>query len=221
MVSIFSRHAFRLALIGAASLPLAACGPESGFGSRGLESVHQPVVEHQSYTYDIRTDDGLRLDEAEGARLTGWLDSLGAGYGDTLALTTGGAGIPTTLRGDIAALVGARGLGLLEDAAPTGTAPDGVIRLVLRRAVAHVPGCPDWSTRQESDMVGGTSSNFGCGVNGNLAAMVADPDDLLRGRSSDSVLRSVPGSKAIDVYTKKKPTGEGGLKALSATGTEK
>lgn len=213
-----------LGLLGAACLPLAACGPTSTttLADRGVESVHQPVVSHESYAYDIRTDDGLRLSGAERTRLAGWLDSLGVGYGDSLTLATNGAGIPESLARDIGALLAPHGLAVLEDDSPAaGAPPEGVVRLILRRATASVPGCPDWKTKQESDMVGGTSSNFGCGVNGNLAAMVADPDDLLRGRTSDSPLRTVPSTKAIKTYIEQAPTGAGGLKTMTATGASR
>ena len=60
-------------------------------------------------------------------------------------------------------------------------------------------------------------SNYGCAVNSNLAQMVANPDDLVRGqeaRGSDS--RAV--TKAIKSYRDKSPTGNGELKSESTKG---
>lgn len=45
---------------------------------------------------------------------------------------------------------------------------------------ASVPHCPDWRS-QGVDSAAGTDSNYGCAINGNLAAMIADPQDLVRG----------------------------------------
>ncbi|MGE4432119.1 MAG: CpaD family pilus assembly lipoprotein [Sphingobium sp.] len=210
------RKALRFGLL-AAALPLAACGGESSYNT-SVESVRQPVVSYATYVYDVRMD-GVGLSAAEHSRLSGWLDSLDVGYGDSVAIATDGAVVPFDLQKDIAALVGHRGMMIGEDrSAQAGTPPPGSLRLILRRASASVPGCPDWSTRQESDMVGGTSSNFGCGVNSNLAAMVANPEDLVRGENSNSALRTDTSNRAIESYRKQTPTGEGGLKNITAGG---
>ncbi|OYW88731.1 MAG: pilus assembly protein CpaD [Sphingobium sp. 32-64-5] len=211
------RKTVRFGLLAVVALPLAACGGEGSYNT-SVESVRQPVVSTTSYVYDVRMD-GAGLSAAEHNRLSGWLDSLNVGYGDSLAIATNGATVPYDLQKDIAALVGHRGMMIGEDnSAQAGMPPPGALRLILRRSTASVPGCPDWSTRQESDMVGGTSSNYGCGVNGNLAAMVANPEDLVRGESSNSALRTDTSNRAIDTYRKQTPTGAGGLKSISAGG---
>ena len=220
MTHDFSRTLLRAGLIAAAALPLAACGAGGSTKfDRGVESVHQPVVSYATYLYDVRTGEssGLSLDEK--GRLEGWLDSLNVAYGDKVAIATGGAAVPLTVQQDIANILGRRGMMIGEDrSAVAGTPPPGSVRLILRRASASVPGCPDWSTKQESDMVGGTSSNFGCGVNGNLAAMIANPEDLVRGESTDSDLRTATSTRAIETYREKAPTGAGDLKNMSAGG---
>ena len=209
--------ALRAGLLAAAALPLAACGGESSYNT-SVESIHQPVVSYTSFVYDVRLD-GSELSPTEQARLSGWLDSLGVAYGDKVAFATAGAAIPLSFQKDIADVLGRRGLLIgADDSAAAGTPPPGAVRLILRRAVASVPGCPNWSTRQESDMVGGTSSNYGCGVNSNLAAMVANPEDLVRGETSNSPLRTDTSNRAIETYRKATPTGAGGLKTISAGG---
>ena len=54
-------------------------------------------------------------------------------------------------------------------------------------------------------------SNFGCAVNGNLAAMVANPEDLVHGREGSAVNDTLTATKAIDAYRKAEPTGNKGL----------
>ncbi len=220
MTHDFSRTLLRAGLIAAAALPLAACGAgDTTNFARGVESVHQPVVSYATYVFDVRTDGGSSLSGMEKDRLAGWLDSLGVAYGDTVAISTGDADAPIPVQQDIATILGRRGMMIGEDnSALAGTPPPGSVRLILRRASASVPGCPNWSTRQESDMVGGTSSNFGCGVNSNLAAMVANPEDLVRGESTQSDLRTATSTRAIETYRAKAPTGAGDLRNISAGG---
>ncbi len=214
MTRDFSRTLLRTALIAAAALPLANCSEEGPY-NRGVQSVHQPVVTYATFLYDVRIDEGSGLSAFEEGRLEGWLDSLGVAYGDKVAIATGGGAVPLAAQQDIADMLGRRGMMVGEDSsAVAGIAPAGSVRLILRRASASVPGCPDWRSKQESDLVGGASSNFGCAVNGNLAAMVANPEDLVRGESTDSDLRTTTSTRAIKTYREKEPTGAGDLKSL-------
>ena len=48
---------------------------------------------------------------------------------------------------------------------------------------ATVPGCPDWTAAQGGEKEG-QSSNYGCATAMNLAAMIADPNDLIHGKSA-------------------------------------
>ena len=61
-------------------------------------------------------------------------------------------------------------------------------------------------------------SNFGCGVNSNMAAMIANPQDLVSGREGSGVGDSFTASKAVEQYRKASPTGQQGLKDISTKG---
>lgn len=213
MTRMMNRPVLRLSLAAALALPLAACGPETGF-NKGMQSVHQPVVAQQNYIYDVQGADGS-LSPAERGRLTGWLDSLDVGYGDHVAIAMDENYVTPAMRDGIAEVLSKRGMLIEEDSsAQAGRAPYGSVRLILRRATASVPGCPNWNRKQETDMVGGLSSNYGCATNGNLAAMVADANDLVRGQAVNSDLRTATSNNAIKVYREKAPTGSGGLQSL-------
>ncbi len=208
----------RSAMAAMLALSLGACVSDS-VANRGVESVHQPVVSTTSFVYDVRAGLNGDLTRDEAQRLEGWLSSIGVGYGDDVALAGDGAYIAPGIRDGIAAVVGRHGLLLGEDnSAQAGHAPDGSVRLILRRSLATVPGCPDWSKKQETDGIGATSSNFGCGINSNIAAMVANPQDLVGGKASDSDLRTATSDRAIKAYRDKEPTGAGDLKTISAGG---
>jgi pilus assembly protein CpaD len=54
-------------------------------------------------------------------------------------------------------------------------------------------------------------SNFGCALNSNLAAMVANPEDLVHGREGSGVGDALTSAKAVGIYRKSEPTGSKGL----------
>ncbi|BBD96842.1 pilus assembly protein CpaD [Sphingobium amiense] len=185
-----------------------------GRTNRTLDSVHQPVVSHSLYTFDVQAGMG-GLSPAEATRLEDWYRSIGLGYGDQVAIAGDSAYVDAAARDGIADVTARHGLLIGEDSsAAAGQAPAGSVRLIVRRASASVPGCPDWSEQAETnDTLSGTS-NFGCGVNSNWAAMVADPEDLVRGQGNESGLRTATSNRAISTYRDKQPTGAGDLKQL-------
>lgn len=187
--------------------------------NRSVDSVHQPVVSQSAYTFDVQAGSSGGLSAAEALRLNDWFVSIGLGYGDDVAVVTEGGYHSPAVRDDVAAVVARHGLLVSEDSsAVAGTAPAGGIRLIVRRSTARVPGCPDWRSKQETNMSLPTSSNFGCGVNSNWAAMVANPEDLVRGQGTDSDLRTATSNRAISTYRDKAPTGAGDLKQINAGG---
>ena len=202
-----------LVLTLAAALPLAACG-----GYRGLETIHQPVVTQTDYTLDLLAGpDGLGGGEAQ--RLRGWLDTLAPPHGATIAIDDPAA--PPGTRAEIAAVAADHGLRLATRAAPQGDAPPpGTLRVVVTRSSASVPSCT--APAPAATLVNfdaHASGSFGCAINGTLAAMVADPNDLLHGKSDDGATTATTAAKAIGVWRKAAPTGAGGtaLKCESTT----
>lgn len=184
----------------------------TGTVNRGLESVHQPVVTHTNYAFDLSTD-GYGLSRGEHNRLVGWLQSLRVGYGDRVAVddpSGGNAGA----RAEIAAVVADYGL-FLSEAAPitSGALPNGSVRVVVTRSVASVPGCQDYSRLGNHEFIGSSSSAYGCAVNSNLASMVARPDDLVRGQPGAEIADTAVSGKAIQTLRKAPNTGAQGLKS--------
>jgi len=199
-----------------ATLGLAAC---AGTENRGVESVHQPVVARADYALDLTTT-GDRLAEGEAVRLGGWLASMKLGYGDRLSIDEGGGYGNPGVREDIAQEAARHGV-LVSDVAPVtvGVVAPGTARVIVTRSRAEVPGCPDYSRVSQPNFDAHSSSNFGCGLNSNLAAMVANPDDLVRGQDGAPIQDYGQGTKAINAYRAAKPTGSGGLKSESTGGS--
>lgn len=205
-------------LAGAAlSLALLAAPAQAGKREHGLEPAHQPVVERTDFVFDVPGSGNGELDKADERRLAAWFDALGLRFGDHVSFS--GANSLVGVRDSVNDIVARYGL-LTEGAAPVtaGDPPAGSLRVVVSRSKASVPGCPNWGDRSQADLVGAQGSNYGCAMASNMAAMIADPQDLVQGRTTNTDLRTATGSRAIQTYQSKEPTGAGGLQIMSAGG---
>ena len=193
---------------------LSACGTPDLPNNRTLYSVKQPVVSRDNFVLDLRAD-GSGLTIPEQARLADWFETMSVGFGDRIAVDDASAS--TTVREDVAAIAARHGL-LLSEGAPVteGYVDPGVVRVVVTRSRAYVPGCPDWSDKIAEYGDNYTSDGFGCAVNSNMAAMVADPEHLLKGAEGNGETVVMSSTKAIETYRKQQPTGAGGLPAVSS-----
>jgi pilus assembly protein CpaD len=65
---------------------------------------------------------------------------------------------------------------------------DGLVELGFMTYKAHVEGCasPDWSTNWGDTADNQPPPHFGCATQNNIAAMVADPRDLIEPRVMDA-----------------------------------
>lgn len=204
----------KLALALAMGLSLAGCGGMPT--NTSLYSLKQPVVERTNLTLDVNTStSGLPISEQQ--RLNGWFETMDLRYGDRIAIENPGQdpAVENAIRG----LAARYGL-IVSDTAPVtpGVINPGQARVVITRTAAAVPGCPDWSAKSDMNYMNGLSPNFGCSVNSNMAAMIADPQDLLEGKKGASETVIATSNKAISTYRETAPTGAGGLMDASAGG---
>jgi pilus assembly protein CpaD len=201
-------------LAGCASGP---SGPVTARNNPSLYSVHQPVVERTDYAIEIDAS-GDRISYAERARLAAWFDTIELRYGDRLYVEEPRDYPSPGARAGVASLVGEYGMLLQTGSAPvvgSATAP-GTIRIVASRATASVPGCPDWGESLAPSV--STSPNFGCATNSNLAAMIADPNDLVLGQQGSSRTSAATANRAVRVYRERVPSGTGTLQSPSTRG---
>ena len=184
----------KLTLLGLGSL-LAVCNAPD-VPSAGLSTLHVPIVSQTSYVFDMAAPGGMATQE-ESNRLDKWFQSLDLGYGDSIYVD----GSDGAARGQVAAVAAQYGL-LVSEGSPVtqGMLVPGSVRVIVRRAEAHVPGCPDWSRPSQPDFNNSSMSNYGCGVNGALAAQVADAEDLVHGTPGPSAEDGATASKAIGMY---------------------
>jgi pilus assembly protein CpaD len=214
MPAIAPKLAPKLAVALALGVSLAGCGGMPTNAS--LVSIKQPVVQRTNFTLDVNTTpSGLPISEQQ--RLNGWFETMDLRYGDRIAIENPGQNpaVTSAIR-DLAARYGL----MINDTAPVtaGFIEPGRARVVITRSSASVPGCPDWSAKSDMNYNNGVSSGFGCGVNSNLAAMVADPQDLLEGKKGASETVIATSNKAITTYRETAPTGAAGLMEASTGG---
>jgi len=181
---------------------------------RGMAAVNVPVVVHSDFVFDAAAPAGS-VSPVEQSRLDAWFAGLGLGYGDTIYVD-GGHG---EARADVARVAGKYGM-LVSEGSPVtqGVVTPGSVRVVVRRNRAQVPGCPNWSVPAQPNYNNRTMSNYGCGVNSALAAMVANPEDLVHGREGDPYIDAAAAARGIGVYYSTPPTGKKGLQDVSAKG---
>lgn len=210
MRMILRKHA-PVALALSLATALAGCGGMAS--NRMLDSVHQPVVEKTNYALDLSTGPaGLSVPEQR--RLAGWFEALDLHYGDKIYIDDPLANGET--RAAVEAVVARYGL-LLSEGAPVtqGYVNAGSARIVVVRASASVPGCPQWKSDSDTNFANGASSNYGCAVNSNLAAMVANPEHLVKGAAGSGQTNIVVATKAIDAF-RDKPAKAGEVTATSS-----
>ena len=181
----------------------------------GLPPVNVPVVTSADYVFDAAAPGGA-LAPGDVERLNGWFQGLGLGYGDSVYVD--GAYAPAA-HTQVASIAGRYGMMVSAGAPVTaGIVQQGSVRIVVARRRASVPGCPNWRQASQPDWNNKSMPNFGCGVNSNMAAMVADPEDLLHGREGASVTDTRTATRAVELYRSTPPTGSKGLQDVSPKG---
>lgn len=197
--------------------PALLIGGCAGTAQQGVETVHQPVVSRTDYAIDLSAD-GSGLAPGEAERLSGWMAGLQLGFGDRVSVDD-----PARFgaAADVQRQASRYGLLLDRFAPPTpGVVPPGAVRVVVTRTVASVPNCPDYSNEIVPSYTQTTSSNYGCSVNSNLAAMIANPEDLVRGQTGDPTIDPSLSSKAIRTYRERTGGTVAGGGQASATETK-
>jgi len=205
------------ALLIAAGLGLSLAGCGGVPTNRSLSSIHQPVVEKFNYSLDIQTGGGgLAYGEAD--RLDGWFEAMNLAYGDRVSIDDP-TGRPAA-RAAIERIAARRGL-LLNTAPPQteGYIAADAMRVIVTRTRASVPGCPDWSSDSDFNPLNATSANYGCATNSNLAAMIANPEDLVTGATAQGATVMMSNTQAIEAYRTAPATGAQGLEETGSKGS--
>ena len=172
-------------IIAATALAFSLAGCGSMGANTSMYSTNQPVIERTNYAIDVNLDGYSGIADPERARVADWFDTLKLGFGDRIALDYGDGSISTAAKQQVASLAADHGMVLVETAPVTaGYIAPGTARIVVTRSKASVPNCPNWQKPNDANFNSSNHPNYGCAVNSNMAAMVSDPEDLVRGRES-------------------------------------
>jgi pilus assembly protein CpaD len=194
---------------------VAACTTQHDLPDTGVAAINVPVVTAADYVFDAATPGGS-LAPGEADRVNGWFQGLGIGYGDTIYVDGGYA---DQARAQVASIAGQYGMMVSAGAPVTaGMVQSGTVRVVVSRRRATVPYCPNWSLPSQPNYDNRNLSTFGCGVNGNLAAMIANPEDLVHGREGSGVNDTTTAAKAVIFYRSTPPSGSKGLQDVTPKG---
>jgi len=195
---------------------LAACNTPD-LPDKGVAAVNVPVVTSADYVFEAAAADGA-LEPGEADRLNGWFQGLGIGYGDSIYVDGPYA---DAARGQVAAIAGQYGMMVSAGAPVTpGAVAPGTVRVVVSRRRAEVPNCPNWSRPAQPNFDNRNMANFGCGVNSNIAAMIANPEDLIHGREGAGTGDVNAAAKAVIFYRSKPPSGTTGLQSITTKGSQ-
>ena len=172
-------------------------------------------VDIARHTYAVQFAPGATsLGATEAAKLTRFVAAGGISPEDRIAIMASDPGSKLAERRRDALLRVLHGQGVGASASVAALPKTGQNRVVLEieHAVVTPPECPNWS-KPPIDYSAQVSSNFGCANATNLALMVADPADLLRGNPN---ALTDPDSASGPVQAFRSQQGYGAPKAPSA-----
>lgn len=172
-------------IIATAALAFCLAGCGSMGSNTTMYSTNQPVVERTNYAIDVNLAGYDGVNTTERQRVADWFEALQLGFGDRIALDYGDGASSAVARQQVSELAAEHGM-ILVDTAPVtaGQIAPGTARIVVTRSTASVPNCPNWEKPNDANFNSSNHPNYGCAVNSNMAAMVSDPEDLVRGRKS-------------------------------------
>jgi len=166
-------------------------------------------VELVRLTHSVQFPEGAAdMTGAERMELEGFLADVGAGYGDEAWIDAGSDPMGAARSSAVMATLARHGIMASHDNLAYGAAlQPGEVRLVIGRYVVTPPECPDWRKPSDTDYQNTPSSNYGCATATNLGAMVANPRDLLEGRTyggpdTDTAVTAVESYRKGSVETK-------------------
>ncbi len=156
--------------------------------------AREPRPELVAFSHQVRFA-GLRedLDAAEAQRLRAFLARAGSSYGgdDVFVVVIAADSDPSGKRAALAARRAAAVKAFLAregvaasvvQIAPEAGRRDDLVAVSVRRYLAVLPACPDWSGVPGVNFNNQPASNWSCATAVNFGMMLANPGDLVRGR---------------------------------------
>ena len=201
-------------LVLASVLALSACDMklnEHVMKAREANDLRQPNrVDLVKFKHDVKFDGGRGLPtDAEYDRFDAFINSIDLGYGDEVTLI----GSARHRREALAAYLERLGIPVTINIAP-GTPAErsaNVVAVAVNRYVVTPPACPNWSNLDGNDNRNTPGSNYGCSIDASLGQMIANPRDLVHGRTPGPQLSAplVGAQQRYQTDKVKKPAAQG------------
>ncbi len=206
-----SRRPLRLAAVAAILGALASCAPETAYYTPA-ESPKTVKLDWVHFDHLVAFPrGGATLAPGAQARLDAFLAHAAPGYGDEVLVGPGP--VPAAMAPEAAARTemvadALRARGIAAHIAAPDVRPvawDGAVRVVVGRYLLRTPDCPDWTKPGGTDPLNRPHSNWGCATATDLDLMVANPTDLVHGRTmtaddADQAARAYRVYRALNQY---------------------
>lgn len=189
-------------LLATAAFGLSGCGSISDAANAAglpvqdwsdVRNAREPSAELVELRHPVRfASNRYGLDQVEMDRLQSFLARAEIGYGDRVFVLAPAPGEATVAAS--ASLIGRRAEAVraflargrikasVAQAGPGDSDAGDRITVYVRRYVAVLPACPDWSDVPGVDFNNQPMSNWSCATAVNFGMMLAAPGDLVRGR---------------------------------------
>lgn len=166
---------------------VAALGTAGCFYDETDLTQTRPLVEWQSHSHRVSFDEGdSRLSPDARAALDAFIARQGDGQQVTIMVgqeaDSQRAELQRARASGLAAYLRARRVDVAQVTALPGTAYRNSAVVSTARLSVRTPNCPDWRRVQQGGTMIGDRSQFGCVTAAALGSMVANPQDLIRGR---------------------------------------
>jgi pilus assembly protein CpaD len=193
------------ALVLAVVLPavLTGCYTDRVRSYTEIQAVREAEILWVDMPHEVMFDVGEhKLTEHEADRLTAFLDEIGIKSSDKVVIDPGSTrgGIVEPRIEAVTGFLGHRVSPNAMSITHLGWAEtDERMRIIVGRYLAIPPDCPNFVSPSHRNPNNLTSSNHGCANTTNLALMIADPGDLIRGKGTSQMDASV-GVAAVSRY---------------------
>lgn len=173
----------------------------------------QVRVHLASFDHDIHFAPAAKtLTSSQASNLSHFLTSNAIGERDAVSVESAPAASARSNARQAAVLAKLKNLQIQAISGTDAKLAADTIRVHADRSVVLPPGCPDWTKPEADEPNNAPSSNYGCATEVNLAAMVANPADLVKpaagGKADAAAL-----ARGVELYR------AGGLaKTLSSSG---
>jgi pilus assembly protein CpaD len=193
---------------------LPACTPKNN-GLRdngGLDTIYKASVTLNEFAHTVHFSSG-KLTDKEQSSLATFIAASGLRYGDKFNLRTSEPDMSIAYRNAINIVLARFGVTLGSIETIIGLEA-GSAALVVVRATAILPKCGIQSGPNGANIKNENMANYGCATRSNLAAMVANPADLISGNTLDGQGADIT-AKPVDGYGGHELTG------IKSEGTKK